>query len=209
MLSLLMVVQLVASYTPALSYGWTSYEVPYLLPYRSPREVAMTVEKEILTTGEVVFGGLFPMHEAGPPSSPCGAIKKEKGIQRVEAMLYAIDLINKNPAILPNITVGVEIKDTCSTDVYALEQAMDFIRTSMNTLDVSGFECADGRTPKYNPPKPVAGVIGAASSQVSIMVANILRLFKVGHSCTTRASALSPAHHNYRGLHDKMSYKMS
>lgn len=138
-----------------------------------------TNSKKIQTDGDVIFGGLFPMHESGHPPSPCGPIKKEKGIQRVEAMLYAVDLINNDPAVLPNLTVGVEIKDTCSTDTYALEQAMDFIRTSVNTLDLTGFVCTDGQAPKYKPPKPVAGVIGAASSQVSIMVANILRLFKV------------------------------
>ena len=45
--------------------------------------------------------------------------------------------------------------------------------------DISEYKCENGKTPTYVPHKPVTGVIGAAFSVVSIMVANILRLFKV------------------------------
>lgn len=95
--------------------------------------------------GDVVFGGLFPMHEHLVPSGesgsgggglefPCGAIKEEKGIQRLEAMLYALDLINDDPNILPNITIGAVILDTCSSDTYALDQSMEFVRSYMNKV---------------------------------------------------------------------------
>lgn len=96
--------------------------------------------------GDVVFGGLFPMHEHLVPSGesgggggglefPCGAIKEEKGIQRLEAMLYALDLINEDPNILPNITIGAVILDTCSSDTYALDQSMEFVRSYMNKVN--------------------------------------------------------------------------
>lgn len=39
--------------------------------------------------------------------------------------------------------------------------------------------CENGKPPTFVPHKPVTGVIGASFSVVSIMVANILRLFKV------------------------------
>jgi ABC-type branched-subunit amino acid transport system substrate-binding protein len=45
--------------------------------------------------------------------------------------------------------------------------------------DMSEYTCADKTTPIYKPHKPVSGVIGASFSVVSIMVANILRLFKI------------------------------
>ena len=119
------------------------------------------------------------MHEKGHGGKLCGNIKEEKGIQRMEAMLYAIDRINKDKDLLPDITLGAHILDTCLRDTYALEKSLDFIKAHMNTLDVTEFRCRDGRPPKYIPAKPVAGVIGASASPVSIMVANILRLFKV------------------------------
>ncbi|ELU03139.1 hypothetical protein CAPTEDRAFT_198326 [Capitella teleta] len=137
--------------------------------------------KEIRIDGDIILGGLFPMHEKGVGGKMCGAIKEEKGIQRVEAMLFAVDQINADPKLLRqfNITLGVHILDTCLRDTYALEQSLEFIKAHMSTLDVTEYKCASGQTPIYSPKKPVAGVIGAAASPVSIMVANILRLFKI------------------------------
>lgn len=45
--------------------------------------------------------------------------------------------------------------------------------------DMSEYKCENGQPPMFIPHKPVTGVVGAAFSVVSIMVANILRLFKV------------------------------
>lgn len=44
---------------------------------------------------------------------------------------------------------------------------------------MSEYKCESGQPPVYVPHKPVTAVIGASFSVVSIMVANILRLFKV------------------------------
>lgn len=86
--------------------------------------------------GDIVFGGLFPMHEHHPGNAefPCGAFKEEKGIQRLEAMLYAMDLINADPHLLPNITIGAVVLDTCSSDTHALDQSMEFVRSYMNKV---------------------------------------------------------------------------
>lgn len=46
--------------------------------------------------------------------------------------------------------------------------------------DITEYKCENNKPPMYMPHKPVTGVIGASFSVVSIMVANILRLFKVG-----------------------------
>ena len=89
--------------------------------------------------GDIVFGGLFPMHEhlPGITDFPCGAVKEEKGFQRLEAMLSALDLINDDPNILPNITIGAVVLDTCSSDTYALDQSMEFVRSYMNKVSHS------------------------------------------------------------------------
>lgn len=44
---------------------------------------------------------------------------------------------------------------------------------------MSEYSCESGQRPIYKPHKPVTGVIGASFSVVSIMVANVLRLFKI------------------------------
>lgn len=94
----------------------------------------------IRTRGDIILGGIFPMHEhnINNPEYPCGDVKEEKGIQRLEAMMYALDMINKNHTdLLPNITLGSLVIDSCSSDTYALEQSMEFVRYYMNQV----FEC--------------------------------------------------------------------
>lgn len=128
--------------------------------------------------GDIILGGLFPVHARGERGVPCGELKKEKGIHRLEAMLFAIDLINKDPELLPNVTLGARILDTCSRDTYALEQSLTFVQALIER-DGSDVRCANGDPPIFAKPDKVVGVIGASASSVSIMVANILRLFKV------------------------------
>ena len=86
----------------------------------------------------------FFSQEVSVKDFPCGEIKEEKGIQvrigflrselisrsyqRMEAMLYALDEINSDQRILPNISLGAVVLDTCSNPSYALEQAMEFVR---------------------------------------------------------------------------------
>ncbi|KAJ7316978.1 hypothetical protein JRQ81_003140, partial [Phrynocephalus forsythii] len=127
--------------------------------------------------GDLTLGGLFPVHAKGPSGAPCGDIKKEHGIHRLEAMLYALDQINSDPELLPNVTLGARILDTCSRDTYALEQSLTFVQALIQK-DTSDVRCTNGEAPVFVKPEKVVGVIGASGSSVSIMVANILRLFQ-------------------------------
>lgn len=143
--------------------------------------------------GDIILGGLFPVHEKGD-HTPCGPTVYNRGVQRLEAMLYAVERVNRDPTILPNITIGVHILDTCSRDTYALNQSLQFVRSSLNNLDTSAFECADRSVPKLrrSTSGPVFGVIGGSYSSVSLQVANLLRLFHIPQiSPASTAKALS------------------
>lgn len=109
-----------------------------------PTTTAVFVEKDarlMRTRGDIILGGIFPMHEHNPdnPDYPCGKVKEEKGIQRLEAMLFAIDSINNDDQLLPNVTLGALIIDSCSSDTYALEQSMEFVRYYMNQVSYNFF----------------------------------------------------------------------
>lgn len=95
-------------------------------------------------------------------------------------MLYALDKINADSNLLPGIKLGGILLDTCSSSTYALNQSLEFIRASINTVESSAFECKDKSTPrpKYGS-KMIAGVVGGSYSEVSLMVANLLRLFRI------------------------------
>lgn len=145
--------------------------------------------------GDLILGGLFPVHGKGDLVS-CGPNVYNRGVQRIEAMLYAIDRINMDNNLLPNITLGVHILDTCSRDTYALNQSLQFVRSSINNLDGTQFECEDESTPKIKQAAlttgPLVGVIGGSYSSVSLSVANLLRLFHIPQiSPASTAKALS------------------
>ena len=126
----------------------------------------------VVTSGEILFGGLFPVHSGMGTNitKQCTHLNHERGIHRLEAMMYAVDMINKNDSILPYHTIGVNIRDTCGVDTHALEESIHFIRGYGD----SGGQCGSSGTQST-----IFGVIGAASSGVSIQVANLLRLFQI------------------------------
>lgn len=143
-----------------------------------PKMPGHTHLNSIRIDGDISLGGLFPVHARGNDGKACGELKKEKGIHRLEAMLFALDRINNDNELLPNITLGARILDTCSRDTHALEQSLTFVQALIEK-DSSDVKCLSGGPPIITKPERVVGVIGASASSVSIMVANILRLFKV------------------------------
>ncbi|XP_024944385.1 metabotropic glutamate receptor isoform X2 [Cephus cinctus] len=159
-----------------------------LVQSRTPQE-----RQSVLIPGDIVLGGLFPVHEKG--DSSCGRKIYNRGVQRLEAMLFAVDQINKETRILPGIVLGVHILDTCSRDTYALNQSLHFVRASLSNLDISVLECADRSSPRVKKSAsagPLFGVIGGSYSSVSLQVANLLRLFHIPQiSPASTAKALS------------------
>jgi hypothetical protein len=91
--------------------------------------------------GDLVLGILVPVHERPSPKQAqtrtCGAVREQYGIQRVEAAFKTIDSINADPNILPNITLGIEIRDSCWHSPIALEQSIEFIRDAMAASEQS------------------------------------------------------------------------
>ncbi|XP_043933412.1 metabotropic glutamate receptor 2 [Protopterus annectens] len=137
-------------------------------------------KEEVTIDGDLVIGGLFPVHEKGDTMEDCGKINEYRGIQRLEAMLYALDEINNDPNLLPGLQLGTHILDTCSKDTYALEQSLEFVRASLTKADGSDYICPDGSYAIHDDvPMAIAGVIGGSYSDVSIQVANLLRLFQI------------------------------
>ena len=56
--------------------------------------------------GDILIGGLFPVHHtAGSGGKLCSGLQKDRGIERLEAMLFTIDEINENGTVLPGIKV--------------------------------------------------------------------------------------------------------
>lgn len=140
--------------------------------------------------GDLVIGVLVPVHERPSAklshSRTCGAVREQYGIQRVEAAFLTIDAINAHPNILPNITLGVEVRDSCWHSATALEQSIEFVRDVMAASDqqsVSGLsdlqqlgvnepKLSATCTPFLKPRKVqnLVGVVGPASSGDNVQV---------------------------------------
>ncbi|XP_078514555.1 metabotropic glutamate receptor 5 isoform X1 [Lissotriton helveticus] len=135
--------------------------------------------------GDIIIGALFSVHHQPTVEKvherKCGEVREQYGIQRVEAMLHALDRINADPMILPNITLGCEIRDSCWHSAVALEQSIEFIRDSLISSDEEEglVKCVDGSSAPFKIKKPIVGVIGPGSSSVAIQVQNLLQLFNI------------------------------
>lgn len=123
--------------------------------------------KKVYIEGNITLGGLFPIHS----DATCKTIDGVLGIQRLEAMLYAVQRINKEASILPGLTLGLRAFDTCSSETTALDRTVEEFITDQKCDSKEGDEIAGGRQ--------VVGIVGPLYSSVSVQVAHLLRLFKM------------------------------
>lgn len=59
--------------------------------------------------------------------------------------MYAVNLINSDASLLPDLTLGVDIKDTCGSVDYAIMESLsfDFIRQAFTASE--RIECAGNK----------------------------------------------------------------
>ena len=118
----------------------------------------------ISSPGDIILGGLFPVHKEGNREDICGEFNEIPGYQYMEAMRYAVNQINKRNDILPGIRLGTIIYDTCRSPTITADHAKDFIELSLQDSP---------HTSEF------AGVIGPFTSGNSIIAANFLRVFEI------------------------------
>ncbi|XP_041441615.1 vomeronasal type-2 receptor 1 [Xenopus laevis] len=127
--------------------------------------------------GDIVIGGTFPINlervhislnfTRKPPELTCQTFGSEY-YKSMRALVFAVEEVNADPDILPNITLGYQIFDTCNT----------LRRASQGTLWILGggqeiipnYYCSRGET--------LAGIIGECGSTPSIIMAQILGLYR-------------------------------
>ena len=161
--------------TPAGCFAQVAYG------YGETSEIIMTTDGPMRIRGirnrankDFVIGGVFAVHEDAA-GVVCGKARRD---QWVEAMLFAIDSVNANETLLPNITLGFDIRDSCYSENIGLDETIDVI-ISGNQLDVGSNGCESTNMGSTNASIPTVGIVGAAASRVSIPVASLGRLFEV------------------------------
>ena len=103
---------------------------------------------------DFVIGGLFPVLD-------CRQLGLEN-LEMLEAMLFAIDQINNDMSLLPNVAIGYDVRDSCNSEIIGLNEARD--------LEL-----------QYNRPNNIStpvflGIVGPAYTSVTHSVATLLSL---------------------------------
>lgn len=157
---------------------------------------------------DFVLAGIFPIH-SDFNGKRCGNLRHPGGLDRVEAMLFALDLINLDSTILPNITIGYDIRDSCFVEQIGLDEAADLILTGIHmdnveTLhskqEVSSQNAMLNQSSDLSIPFTI-GLVGAASSQVSIPIAGLCRLFSVPQISYSSTSTVLSNRERYTYFH--------
>lgn len=131
---------------------------------------------DFYSNGTLIFAGLFPIHYApqnNTTSQHCRGKFNIHGFEEAVAMIYAIEQINSDLKLLPGITIGADIKDSCSSVDVAIRKCLNFSFVKKN---MESMMC--DHTKLKNDPKTVA-IVGLGSSDVAIAVTNFAGLFYV------------------------------
>ncbi|KAM3615401.1 uncharacterized protein V6R79_001642 [Siganus canaliculatus] len=132
--------------------------------------------------GDIILGGLFSLHDmvvepslsftSKPPPTQCTRFNF-RTFRWMQTMIFAIEEINRDGKLLPNITLGYRIYDSCSTPHQALKAAMELMGREKD----SGTEGVLQN--KGTCHGTIPAVIGDGGSTQSLVVAHFLGVFHV------------------------------
>uniref|UniRef100_A0A8D0CI54 Olfactory receptor C family, w1 n=1 Tax=Scleropages formosus TaxID=113540 RepID=A0A8D0CI54_SCLFO len=112
--------------------------------------------------GTVVLGGMFPIHSKG--------VEVEFNLRVfrwAQAMVFFIEKINKDSSLLPDVTLGYRLYDTCGTVGMSVRTAMSVLSQPLKGTEGS---CGSLSIPL---------IIGDSGSTLSMAISRTLNLFKV------------------------------
>ena len=113
-----------------------------------------------------MIGGIFEPYRS--ENAPCDGELRWYAISLIESMTYAVDLINKRNDILPNVSLGYEIRNNCENVDYSLWTMLTMTSPSRNA------EFADMCSNSFrNVTDKVLAVVGGTTSASSLLTAKI------------------------------------
>uniref|UniRef100_A0A668A0Z7 G-protein coupled receptors family 3 profile domain-containing protein n=1 Tax=Myripristis murdjan TaxID=586833 RepID=A0A668A0Z7_9TELE len=109
--------------------------------------------------GDIIIGGLFPVHLQTNRTTICTGKYKD-----YQVMTFAIQEINqRTPKVLPNLTIGYDIYDTCGDVTFAIRATFGLLKDKFNSC----FQPGDSNSTVPEPHAKV--VIGERYSEVSVI----------------------------------------
>ncbi|KAG7268360.1 hypothetical protein CRUP_019570 [Coryphaenoides rupestris] len=136
------------------------------------------ISGSVYQTGDIVIGGLFPVHVKAPepetefrdiPVNATCSLFNQRAYRWLRTMIFAVEEINSNPHLLPNLTLGYLAADTCLAESTTLSTSMTMV-TGLQ-VSIAGDGC------KSAPAVPV--IIGDVRSSSSMVIADTLGVFDI------------------------------
>lgn len=167
-----LLVQLVCS-IPQLTTGHSGYH---------GANFTSAKHRDFYMNGTLIFAGLFPIHYAPQnnyttSNELCQGKFNIRGFEEALAMLYALEQINNDLKILPGITIGADIKDTCSSVDFAIRKCLNFSFVKKNMENLMCERTRPKRSLAHDP--MTVAIVGLGTSDVAMAVANFAGLFYV------------------------------
>ncbi|OCT57289.1 hypothetical protein XELAEV_18003665mg, partial [Xenopus laevis] len=132
-------------------------------------------EVKYIKEGDIMIGGLVtahlnallvPFRSDGYQDIFC-INPYQQGFRHIVDFLFAVDQTNKNPMLLPNVTLGYYIYDSCGDAMKAMRNVFHILFGTGEP--VPNYSCGDK--------SKIAGFIGDLTSETTVPIAQILTLY--------------------------------
>ncbi|KAI7802682.1 putative extracellular calcium-sensing receptor-like, partial [Triplophysa rosa] len=127
--------------------------------------------------GELIIGGLFAIHREEtlpsfeftqkPQLLTCFSVNL-RDFRMAQIMTFAIEEINRSETLLPNVSIGYRIYDTCGSRLSSMS-------ANMAVMDGHEFEARD----RCNGQTPVHAIIGDTESSTTVYLSRTTGPFKI------------------------------
>ncbi|XP_042631806.1 LOW QUALITY PROTEIN: extracellular calcium-sensing receptor-like [Cyprinus carpio] len=127
--------------------------------------------------GDVTIGALFPVHSIETLSSfkftqkpqflSCSSVNL-RDFRLAQIMIFAIEEINKSESLLPNVSIGYRLYDTCSSRMSSMSATVGL----MNGLEIEAGDTCSGQS-------PIHAIIGETESSATVILSRTTGPFKI------------------------------
>ncbi|XP_029435492.1 extracellular calcium-sensing receptor-like [Rhinatrema bivittatum] len=141
---------------------------------RLPQQEVRTFHRE----GDIVLGGIILVHwkhslpdtsfREEPSPISCADLQV-RSYREVLVFVFAVQQINQNPNVLPNITLGFRILDACLSRALAVASTLSLLSGTEDPMP--NYHCLASA--------PILGVVGEAAAFISVSMASLLGVYKI------------------------------
>ncbi|XP_073785889.1 extracellular calcium-sensing receptor isoform X1 [Danio rerio] len=127
--------------------------------------------------GDVTIGALFPVHSIEtapsfeftqkPQLLSCSSVNL-RDFRLAQILIFAIEEINRSESLLPKLSLGYKIYDTCSSKLSSMSATMAL----MNSFEFAGRDKCNGQT-------SVHAIIGETESSATVILTRTTGPFKI------------------------------